>query len=333
MKDIEEILASAKPKEDGCEVLSGLQDRLAIEENTRNTLPLGIQPDFLTADDPISGSMLPYIITLAAAVLVFGLGWYWHKSRPERDAAVTDTAPKVVRHSAKNRFYVLRAEPDKHSLLAQDFEDFTIKFNKVGSELCGFVLTDVQDDGFSLRHNDGRVLRMEIGQWNRESLSMLNKEVVTLKELHRMGQMTDDDLNRLGSIAGYGDLMALRVLKRIAAVPQDPYAKQAKKMLAGANPEALAMLIDLARDRKHQFRQNVFLAIARTGSLQGFIVLREFAGDNSDLCQVFAIQTLAEYGDKEAMPLLEKLGRNSTLPEETRQAARDAFEKLMQMNE
>ncbi|MFC1587782.1 hypothetical protein ACFL54_05685 [Planctomycetota bacterium] len=275
------------------------------------------------------------IIVIAAAVLVFGLGWYWINTRAGGENSASGPDKEVAMVSAGDRFYVLKTEADKESLVAQTFDDFTVKHSLVGAEIGGFVLAEVEEGAFSLRAKDGSILRMEIATWNRDSLSILEQEVLALRIRHQAGSMTESDLERLGAIARYGDISAVRVLKRIAAVPSNPYCKDAKQMLGGDNPEALAGLIAIARDRKgqSQYRKNILQTLAKLRTIQGSIVLQEIALDNKEPCQAFAVKVLVECGDKEALPILEKLCQNSGVPETTRQAARDAFEKLMQMNE
>ncbi|MFC1587676.1 HEAT repeat domain-containing protein [Planctomycetota bacterium] len=278
-----------------------------------------------------SGFPSTAIIIAAAALLLLSLSvaWYWQNSHRTEEAG-GGQGLEVPMVSAKDKFYVLRTEPAKQSLLAQEFKDFTVKYSKVGSEIGGFILTGIEEDAFSLRREDGMIVRMEIGHWNKESLSALEKEVFSLRECHRSGVMTANDLNRLGSIARYGDLTAVRVLKQIAARGGGHYQKEAKEMLAGANPEALAGLIILAKDQAHPYRKNVLQTLANLKTIQGAIVLREIAACGNDPCQLAAIKTLADCNDKESLPVLEKLCQDPAVPLKIRQAAREAFKKLTQ---
>ncbi|MFC1588465.1 HEAT repeat domain-containing protein [Planctomycetota bacterium] len=267
-------------------------------------------------------------VAAAAALVLICLGFFWWTGHTAKTTMAPEIGAEIARISAGDRFYVLRCEPDGKSLLAQGFEDFTVKRSRLGAEIGGFVIMEIEENAFSLRDETGQVMRVEVGKWNQESLSVLDREVGVLKQLQQAGQLNDTDLVRLGAIARYGDLTALHVLKRIAAMPGDCHGKQAKQMLAGSNPEALALLLKSARDREHKFRQNVLKSLGKSRAIQGRIVLRAIAVDASDPCQVYAIRTLAESGDKESLPLLEKLYRDNTIPDSTRQAAQEAFEKL-----
>ncbi|MFC1588411.1 HEAT repeat domain-containing protein, partial [Planctomycetota bacterium] len=290
-----------------------------------------VRVDFSTAEVATARSIPVFSLLAAVAVVAICLGWYLFNSMFNAKYIESDKARAVSRISAKDRFYVLRTELEQQSMMAQGFDDFTVKHCIIGAEIAGFTLADIEEGAFSLRHADGRIVCMEIGQWNQESLSKLNGEVLALKQLHQVGQMTDEDLQRLGAIARYGDLTALRVLKRIATAAGDHYCKLAKQMLEGANPEALSMLIKMARDKKHKYRQHILQELAALRAIQGLIVLREIAADQQDSCQVFAIRTLAGSGDREALPLLERLCRDPALPKATRGAAREAFDKLAKL--
>ncbi|MFC1587729.1 hypothetical protein ACFL54_05410 [Planctomycetota bacterium] len=267
---------------------------------------------------------------LAAAVLLVCGGLFWLKGHLAQDSGGSGPDTEVVRISAEDRFYVLRIEPKKQSLIAQEFGDFTIKCCKLGSEIGGFVLDGVEDNGFSLRQPNGKLIHNEIDRWNQDSLSLLTQEVIFLKERHRAGQITSKDLDRLGSIARYGDLTALRVLKRIAADPGDRYHQQADRMLEGANPEALVMLIKQAKDYSNRYRKDLFLQLAKRKTILGSKALREVAIDTADPCQIHAIQALSDCGDKESLPTLEKIFNNPEYPKRIQEAALAAFEKLTQ---
>ncbi|MFC1588419.1 hypothetical protein ACFL54_08915, partial [Planctomycetota bacterium] len=96
----------------------------------------------------------------------------------------------------------------------------------------------------------------------------------------------------------------------------------------GSNPEALAMLIKQARDYSNRYRQNVFKQLAKRTTIQGLVVLREVALDTTDPCQVYAIQALLDFGGKDSLPILEKILADPKVSIGTRQAAKEAFEKL-----
>ncbi|MFC1586811.1 HEAT repeat domain-containing protein [Planctomycetota bacterium] len=283
------------------------------------------------AEDETEGgrhSIVLVVLGLAAAVLLifFGLSKFHELSTRQEESR---TGFKVARESAADRFYVLRMEREKQLLVSQEFKDFTVKHSQVGSEIGGFILTEIEDDAISLRDRDGRILRMEVAAWNRDSKSALEREVQTLKQLHQGGQMTNGDLNRLGAIARFGDLTALRVLKRIAA-GNNNYSTQANQMLEGSNPEALAILLKQARDFSSGYRKDALQALGSRKTIQGLIVLREIAMATKDPCQAFAIRVLADSGDKESLPVLKELCRHPKITDTVRQAAVDAFEKLTQ---
>ncbi|MFC1587662.1 hypothetical protein ACFL54_05065, partial [Planctomycetota bacterium] len=245
-------------------------------------------------------------VLAAAAVLLLCFGGYLLKTRlGQKGRSPEQPRQEAADISAKDKFYVLRTEPDTHTLMAQEFRDFTVKYCQVGSEIAGFILTDVEDDAFFLQDAGGCIVRREVNAWNKESLTILGKEVHTLQARHQAGRMDSSDLDRLGAIARYGDLSAIGVLKQIAARRGDPHMQQAKRMLAGSNPEALAGLITLARTKtgKAQHRKHVLQTLANLKTIQGSIILREIAMDAADPCRAFAIQMLAAAGCQDALPV------------------------------
>ncbi|MFC1588075.1 HEAT repeat domain-containing protein, partial [Planctomycetota bacterium] len=96
----------------------------------------------------------------------------------------------------------------------------------------------------------------------------------------------------------------------------------------GSNPESLAILLKQARDISGPYRKDALQGLGKLKTIQGLIALREIVSNPDDPCQEFTIRILADCGDKDSLPILEKLYRNPQVSESIRRAALKAFEKL-----
>lgn len=195
----------------------------------------------------------PFPVSLLAAAVLLAVAGGWIAWRVTREPGAAQHSGELV--SAAGEFHVVSALPDSHSLLARDFRDFETRRYETGASIGRYELRGVETDSITVRDDTGNEATHSISDFNDGAGKALEREVESYRVALRGGALSDMQVNRLYTIAGFHPESALPVLESIAQ--------------SGGVVAARAQQASKALDEVNRMRG--MAAWARQGSLQSRI--------------------------------------------------------------
>lgn len=271
---------------------------------------------------------LPWIFA-AAAVALAALAWGMHRGKetpkPQRAAvADVDTSAQV-----RGRQYVLALHETENSVTAQNLDTFDIVQVAAGGVLSGRTLVKVQPNAIYLEGADGTTDIVLPATFNEESEALLAGECSALQARFQTGVMTPANLNRLGDIARFGVVDAVRLLEAIAASDTDLRASAEETLTARKGFSAIQKLVATACDGADRFRRQAISSLCLVEAPLAVDCLKTIVASQDRQFAEFVVRNASAGGPTDqALTVLRHAAEQSPDPD-VRTLARQALDKLL----
>ncbi|MFC1587377.1 anti-sigma factor family protein [Planctomycetota bacterium] len=262
-------------------------------------------------------------LALAAAGLLFVIVTkFVIPVRDDPSVSDQDTNSQIMRAS-RNADYIMRLEPGKQQIVIQSMEDFDLALKDIGSTLGEYKLEEVKTEVIVLSDGKGNQVEYTLGRWNRETLKKVEQESQILAKLYKGGELAGKFMDRLESLAYFGDNAALSLVRKIAR-EQSVHTGRAREIVANAgNADTIRKVFESARSGSQASRIKSIHALGRIHSPVTLQYLKELASSLTDeymgkLC-LDKIKERDSSGAARALDWVIKNGKNAAVKQTAQQ--------------
>lgn len=246
----------------------------------------------------------------AAALLALGAGVANHLRNRESSNGAQQTA---VLAGARDEFYILQADVETQSVVAQDFNRFRVSDTSVGDRLGRFTLAGVEAGAVLLQSEQGTQTDA-VAAHNRDALDALDREIAGLRALQLQSALTPDLQARLEAIAGYGHPEAIALL-----AGRESSTAGSAGLLQWLNGDS---------------RQSKILALRELADVQApeaIPALRAAACDGDEALALLALEALSRQKKPAAVTALQQVAENAAAESARERAAATLQERLREV--
>lgn len=275
--------------------------------------------------------VLPWIFASAAvalAALAWGMNRETEAPTPKRaDVADVDTSAQV-----RGRQYVLALHETENSVTAQNLDTFDIVRVAAGGSLGGRALVRVQPNAIYLEGADGATDIVLPAAFNEESEALLAGECSALRARFQAGVMTPANLDRLGDIARFGVVDAVRLLETIAGSDTGLRAAAEATLTARKGFSAIQKLVATACDGADRFRRQAISSLCLVEAPLAVDCLKTIVASQDRQFAEFVVRSATAGGaTDQALTVLRHAAEQSPDPD-VRMLARQSLDTLLAGN-
>lgn len=263
----------------------------------------------LRADDARAGARRwPLAVAAVALAGVAAFAWqHIHENGGAQQAATTEVV------SAKGASLIVSTQPDSHSLVAREFENFEYRRVRVGDAFDDGTLQKVEADIVEVVSH-GAAERATVAAHNETARKALRAEAESLAARQVAGLLTGAEFDRLQAIACFGDSTAVAALERLGAAggsdgAEDPLSARGAEFVRVRELAAWARV----GDRKSRLR--TVRALAEQPSALAAQFLSALAMDGGDeVISLECVSVLRGMNNAAASEALSALSEYAGLP-------------------